>query len=192
MTALHPRDVGHRQDRGVEPTTPLAGRRCLDAHPDRRGRDLVARRDGHRHRRGAPGEAGRRHSSSTNASGPGRNPPERSLSSHPELRFDEAPYKEKVEGLMSELRALPQHAGLGRERHRRDVERTRRREHPDRTRRGATQATVPVRQPRDSGGDVFCIVTLVGDEDEAEHTVDAVIDTVERSSEADEFDVSGR
>jgi RND superfamily putative drug exporter len=111
--------------------------------------------------------------------------------SHPDLTVDQAAYQEKVEGLVSELRALrssqvSDEDGIVVTSSERVV--------------ASTLTAYDVGLPRqqspfvatgDSGGDVsFAIVTLVGDEDEAEHTVDAVTDTVERSSDADEFDVS--
>ncbi|HZB42288.1 MAG TPA: MMPL family transporter, partial [Ilumatobacter sp.] len=111
--------------------------------------------------------------------------------SHPELRFDEAPYQQKVEGLMSNLRALRSTQvsdanGIIVTSSERVV--------------ASTLTAYDVGLPREqspfvastsSGGDVsFAIVTLVGDDDEAEHTVDAVIDTVDRAGGADEFEIA--
>src|SRR5918995_303023 len=111
--------------------------------------------------------------------------------SHPDLTVDQAAYQEKVEGLMSQLRALrstqvSDENGIVVMSNERVVATT----------LTAYDAGLPRQQSpfvatRDSRGDVsFAIVTLVGDEDEAEHTVDAVIDTVERASGADEFDIA--
>ena len=111
--------------------------------------------------------------------------------SHPDLTVDQAPYQGKVEGLMSQLRALrstqvSDENGIVVTSSERVVAST----------LTAYDAGLPRQQSpfvatRDSRGDVsFAIVTLVGDEDEAEHTVDAVIDTVERASGADEFDIA--
>jgi uncharacterized membrane protein YdfJ with MMPL/SSD domain len=111
--------------------------------------------------------------------------------SHPDWRVDDARYRSKVEDLMSQLRTLRS---------------------TQVTHEGATTVTsservvastlsaYDVRLPREqspfvsargSRGDVsFAIVTLVGDEGEAEETVDKVVDTVDRAGEADEFDIS--
>jgi uncharacterized membrane protein YdfJ with MMPL/SSD domain len=111
--------------------------------------------------------------------------------SHPDLTVDQTAYQEKVEGLVSELRALrsPQVSdenGIVVTSSERVVANTLTAYDV-----GLPRQQSPFVATRDSGGDVsFAIVTLVGDDDEAEHTVDAVIDPVERSSEADEFDVS--
>jgi RND superfamily putative drug exporter len=111
--------------------------------------------------------------------------------SHPDLTVDQAAYQEKVEGLMSQLRALrstqvSDENGIVVTSNERVVAST----------LTAYDAGLPRQQSpfvatKDSRGDVsFAIVTLVGDEDEAEHTVDAVVDTVERASGADEFDIA--
>jgi RND superfamily putative drug exporter len=111
--------------------------------------------------------------------------------SHPDQHVDQASYQEKVEDLMSELRALrttqvSDEGGTIVTSSERVV--------------ASTLTGYDVGLPREqspfvatgsSGGDVsFAIVTLVGDEGEAEHTVDAVVDTVRRAGEADEFDIS--
>src|ERR671910_354303 len=111
--------------------------------------------------------------------------------SHPDLTVDQGAYQEKVEGLMSQLRALrstqvSDENGIVVTSSERVVAST----------LTAYDAGLPRQQSpfvatKDSRGDVsFAIVTLVGDEDEAEHTVDAVVDTVERASGADEFDIA--
>ena len=111
--------------------------------------------------------------------------------SHTDLRVDQPGYQEKIEDLMSELRALRSTQVLD---------------------EGGTIVTSservvagtltaydvglpreqsPFVATRNAGGDVtFAIVTLVGDEGEAEHTVEAVVDAVHRAGEADEFDIS--
>jgi RND superfamily putative drug exporter len=111
--------------------------------------------------------------------------------SHPDLTVDQAPYQEKVEGLMSELRALrstqvSDEGGTVVTSSERVVASTLTAYDV-----GLPRQQSPFVATRDSGGDVsFTIVTLVGDEDEAEHTVDAVIDTVQRATESDQFDIA--
>jgi RND superfamily putative drug exporter len=111
--------------------------------------------------------------------------------SHPELTVDEAPYREKVEGLMRQLRSLrsthvSHESGIVVTSSERVVAST-----LTAYEVGLPRQESPFVATSNSGGDVsFAIVTLVGDEDEAEHTVDAVIATVERASEAGQFDIA--
>jgi RND superfamily putative drug exporter len=111
--------------------------------------------------------------------------------SHPDLTVDQAAYQEKVEGLMSGLRALrtsqvSDESGVIVTSSERVVASTLTAYDV-----GLPRQRSPFVTTRDSGGDVsFAIISLVGDEDEAEHTVDVVVDTVERAGEADEFDIA--
>jgi uncharacterized membrane protein YdfJ with MMPL/SSD domain len=110
---------------------------------------------------------------------------------HPTLRVDAPEYQQKVEEVIGALRRL-RTTEVGREGDTRvtsservvaetltpyDV--------------GLPREESPFVATRDTGGDVaFAIVSLVGDETEAEHTVEAVVETVEEADAADDFDVS--
>jgi hypothetical protein len=135
-----------------------------------------------------PERPGRRHSSSTNGSGPGGiGPRGRGLRIRTDRRPAAYQRRSRAHGRAAALRStqVSDENGIiatSSERHR---------EHPTAYDVGLARQQSPFVATRDSAGDVsFAIVTLVGDENEAEHTVDAVIDTVQRASEADQFDIA--
>src|SRR5918994_1625923 len=110
--------------------------------------------------------------------------------SHPELRVDQPRYQEKVQDLMGDLRALrntrvSDEGGTTVTSSERVVATT-----LTAYDIGLPRDQSPFVAPEAAGGDVsFAIVTLVGDEGEAEHHVEAVVDTVERAGDGDRFDI---
>ncbi len=113
------------------------------------------------------------------------------VSSHPTLQVTDPQYQQKVDDLMSALRAL---RTTETERDGDTIVTSSRRVVSDTLTAydiGLPREQSPFVAPEGSGGDVsFAIVTLVGDAADAEHTVEAVVETVQQAADGDDFEIT--